>query len=564
MQLLGFSIEDEGVLFATLCGGGSNKIYTVGAGKGDSRAVRIELQVPVFNGGLPMKTFSNPFPIVSVPYRGDDWDMALIYRGFAHKWASWVSEPVRNRTDVPAWLLETHLWVNSGWQNLDIFNATQGDPAVVQARMTGLSKVFRDTAAMALHWYVWDEIKAFDASYPDYLPAKPGFAETVSDLQSQFSYKIVPYINGRLWDTATQSWNQSRAEAFAAKQAKPLLQNPGQSIYVEQYGSGANLAVMCPATPMWQNTISSVVQSIYELGVDGVYVDQVSAAYPVPCYDTTHGHTVGGGNYWSHGYWAMLKAARDAAKSLDFGLVSEANAETYMASLGGYLTLTAFAALPEGVSRSSVFQVVYGGYYNAFGAEFLQTDLTEADGAVFDDKLAMMFVEGAQLGWFSLGGTTHQPMFAMYDLFVSGKYSRNTEFVNTLVAYRQLPAVATHLRDGVLLRPIEKGHLLPPRIVTSAWAAPAGSPYLLALFFANPSSEPAFLDIEVSLATYAADISGLGIGITLAGESTFTVTRVTSSGPNGKQISTSDVFNPKVVLGQRDVAIFVVTIIPKW
>jgi hypothetical protein len=29
--------------------------------------------------------------------------------------------------------------------------------------------------------------------------------------------------------------------------------------------------------------------------VDGVYIDQIAAAGPAPCWDPTHNHTLGGG-----------------------------------------------------------------------------------------------------------------------------------------------------------------------------------------------------------------------------------------------------------------------------
>ena len=45
---------------------------------------------------------------------------------------------------------------------------------------------------------------------------------------------------------------------------------------MEEYGSGAKLAVMCPATPLWQDTIATVVDTISSsYAVDGVYSDQV-------------------------------------------------------------------------------------------------------------------------------------------------------------------------------------------------------------------------------------------------------------------------------------------------
>jgi hypothetical protein len=34
----------------------------------------------------------------------------------------------------------------------------------------------------------------------------------------------------------------------------------------------------------------------------------VGSAIPKLCWDTTHGHTLGGGNFWATGYQAMMDA----------------------------------------------------------------------------------------------------------------------------------------------------------------------------------------------------------------------------------------------------------------
>jgi hypothetical protein len=120
-------------------------------------------------------------------FLGDWWDAAMVYRAWVLPSAEWTQAgPLRNRADMPEWLVNLPVWVNSGWQELDIFNKTQGDPAVVQQRVSAISKRYYCAAealhsfdsawlvpillcffaavprfgggALGLHWYEWDTI----------------------------------------------------------------------------------------------------------------------------------------------------------------------------------------------------------------------------------------------------------------------------------------------------------------------------------------------------------------------------------------------------------------------
>ena len=115
----------------------------------------------------------------------------------------------------------------------------------------------------------------------------------------------------------------------------------------------AVFAVMCPHTEYWQTTIAQTVGALVaELGVDAVYIDQIAAAGPEPCWDPTHNHSLGGGDHWVSGYGAMLRAARGAAvaargaresesenDSRSTVLLTESNAEPFLSGIDIYLTL---------------------------------------------------------------------------------------------------------------------------------------------------------------------------------------------------------------------------------
>ena len=87
---------------------------------------------------------------------------------------------------------------------------------------------------LALHWYVWDEI-AFDTGYPEYFPAKPGFAAAVQTLQQQYQISVAPYINGRIFDVNTKSWTQDGAEAYCTKYSPVAFQSDIRTPYQEVF-----------------------------------------------------------------------------------------------------------------------------------------------------------------------------------------------------------------------------------------------------------------------------------------------------------------------------------------
>ena len=256
--------------------------------------------------------------------------------------------------------------------------------------------------------------------------------------------RVVPYVNGRIFDQHTASWNNVAKNA-AAKNVKtpgaPPLNN--LILYNESYGSKAIQAVMCPHTNYWQTTMSDVVGTLTnEYQTDGVYIDQIAAAGPRSCFDPTHNHSLGGGFHWVSGYVDMLKAMRLKAGNNKL-LLTESNAEPFMGNLDMFLTLVGFSAgdlsppTKDTKDESSsyivpAFQSVYGGYALFMGAEFFQNDLVPNPN-IFSAKIANQLLFGSQIGWFSLGGRNNQnPAMGMYELLMSSEYDNEIHYLKVL------------------------------------------------------------------------------------------------------------------------------------
>jgi hypothetical protein len=335
-----------------------------------------------------------------------------------------------DRTDVPQWGQDLTVWVNSHWQELDIFNITGGDGTVVTERMQNIVKRFGNPEeGIGLHWYEWDALGyapssnytdclaysyfpdqdtcGFDTHYPEYDQVREGFAHGVRSLQD-LGVRVVPYLNARIFDQSTDTWVEEDGYLCSAKKSPAAFSSDDLSTYNESYGSHAVFAVSCPATEYWQGKVCDAVNHVVKVyGVDGVYLDQIAAAGPRNCFDDTHHHTIGGGDYWVRGYTELLDRCRQSLTTSRL-LLTESNSESFMNGINIYLSLVAFMGPIIGPSRIvPVFPAVYGGYYLSMGSIFYQEDLTRNPDS-FSAKIAQQFSFGAQLGWFSLGGRDNQ------------------------------------------------------------------------------------------------------------------------------------------------------------
>jgi len=131
-----------------------------------------------------------------------------------------------------------------------------------------------------------------------------------------------------------------------------------------------------------------------------------------------------------------------------------------MGGVNLFLTLVGFARgdppslPPTGSLRTIVpaFQAVYGGYVLPVGAEFFQEDLVP-DPDVFAAKIAVQYIFGAQLGWFSLGGRDNQvPPMGIYDLLMSPSVDTEIAYLRTLSRAKQL--AADWFNFGRAMRPV--------------------------------------------------------------------------------------------------------------
>jgi hypothetical protein len=433
-----------------------------------ARCVKLRFEHPAPNLGLAANDFALSGAAIWQLFRGDWFDAASLYREWVRKEAQWWPKlKSGERADTARWMRELNVWTLGG-----------GAPAECVDNVMRFREFLGVPAGF--HWYNWHQIP-FDNDYPHYFPAKAGFPEGVARLK-QAEVRVMPYINGRLWDSldrGAEDFEFSQVALAAASKGpdgKPYLESYGSK---ETNGQPVRLAAMCPATALWKRKVKEIVLKLLgEVGTSAVYIDQVAAASPTLCQDPSHQHPLGGGHWWNQGYWDMLETIRQSMPP-ETMLTTECNGEPFIRWFDGYLT---WHWQHDG--QVPAFPAIYGAAIQMFGRAY-------RSGATKDLALRMkagqQLVFGEQLGWIDPG-------------IVQEK--ENAEFFRQLVQLRA--QFNRYFAAGQMDRPPRLVGAMPKvkadwqwsgewwvttdAVLTGAWRLAAAK--RLALFFVNVSDQP--------------------------------------------------------------------------
>ena len=378
----------------------SGKLMTIDA-KG-ANAI-FDTKVVASEGWNNRETSSFSVPWITVTGRHpENWSAAAVdwYRPFALT-TEWGSKTLDQR-DIPNWLVEKDLWLRAKYLGDTTVNA-----------VNRAIDYFGDD--IAFHWYFWHN-HPYDSHYPDYFPANEKFAPIIKQVRDR-NCQVMPYINGRLWDPATESYGPRNGKDASCRR-------PDGNLYTEIYPTSiVPNTVTCPASPIWHDVIMELADRIQdELGTNGLYIDQIAAAAPYPCYATNHGHPVGGGEFWYHAYRDMMNDLRKDHLRPGNIVFSEENAECYIPSFDILLTVN--------TPHSPICKIVplYPLIYSdrVLTAAFTYSPYTDVRNGDFRYENMQCLLYGAQLGWVD-------PRL----LWVDEKSEYEAQFLKNLVDFRK-------------------------------------------------------------------------------------------------------------------------------
>lgn len=480
---------------------GSRKEIACTVGKN----IQLQVTVQAENMYEPDNEFSIGGKTVLRTLQNDWFDGAMVYKDWVRREASWFPRTAldeNGRKDSPQWIKEHSLWAMH---------------RVSPEEMTPVMKDFRQAFGVpaAVHWYYWHK-NPYDNDYPHFFP-RDGFREAVQELQKNNDIFIMPYINGLLWDSRDRGMEDwlytSEAVAGTSKgtDGKPRLYTYGSK---ESDGSDVKLAHMCPATEIWQKKVlENVLRLARENGTKAVYIDQVAAAIPELCFDRSHGHPLGGGNWWNAGYRKMLEnvhAELARAGLNDVAITTECTGETSLPIVDGFLTWH-----HQLENQVPAFSAVYGGTIQMIGRDYragkTYAERTEPRMKKTNEPLAcrMKAAEalcfGEQIGWFVPTITEEDDKFPFLKDVVHLRNRFRTYFYKGEMC--RVPQLDSNVpRVTADWNFYDSPLISAPALRTGAWKlARNGKTASVVVLFANTSSENITASVKLELSEYGID-----------------------------------------------------------
>lgn len=456
MQFLAMLEKDSGLYLAYEDPRSTFKFFDLKAGDSFFFTSFVE------NATLPGNDFVSPGPVAIGVCGPDWWKGAKMYRQWAtqQKWTS--RGPLTQSSNVPEAAKRIGIWFN---ENL----APNGVEAQI-AQIEEAEKFFG--IPMAVQFYNWHRAN-FDTEYPEYFPPRPGFHEIIQFLTSRGAI-TTPYVNGRLQDMNVSSTEAAKPWMVKKRDGKPPI---------EDYGSGATLAVMCPATEYWQTIMFQTAAQLVKEGSNGIYYDQIGAAEPHMCYDPTHGHHLGGGSHWVDGYRKMLERVKSlrTTDGAPIFIATENNAECYMDTVDGFLTWT-----PRHPTEIPLLTAVYSGYTIYFASN---AQVEENSGlGPFAMIVGRDMIWGTQPGWMGIDTTSERGTY-LRDVsrvrHAGNKFFQFGELVGEIKPTNDPGQVSGKWkninRDGA-----PPSEVTLPAVMSTVWKSPEGT---LGIALANLSGE---------------------------------------------------------------------------
>lgn len=297
-------------------------------------------------------SYTPSYAVEIASFEGDWISAAEKYKSWGIQ-QYWAKESRLKNGLTPDWLTKTALWV---WNRGESQNVLE--PSIDLKNQLGLP--------VSVLWHWWHN-GSYDDSFPDYIPPREGekqFTDAVKKAKDNDVQAIV-YMNSIKWGNNMPSYYKENAKPYTVKE-----QNGEPKSFVYNIFTKKALTYMCMTTPFWKEKYGRVADTVLrKYGVGGIYMDQ--ACLSALCYDPTHGHPIGGGNYWVPNFSQLTQQIRERTERKEpYILAGEGGGESWLPTLDAFLTLQVSNERYSGISEKytiPLFQAVYHEYGITFG-----------------------------------------------------------------------------------------------------------------------------------------------------------------------------------------------------
>ena len=305
---------------------------------------------PVFDSA--QTTYKPAYQAIVGSFTGDWINAAERYKKWGSKQQWCVQSRLKNNLS-PAWLNKTALWVWNRGQSSNVLLPA----ASLKQKLDLPVNVF---------WHWWHGC-SYDDGFPEYFPPREGkksFMKALAAAQ-QDGLKAIVYMNVLQWGTSTDSWKKENASAAAVKDI-----NGNMNSHVYNVFTAKSLTSMCIGTRFWKDKYASLCErALNSYHLNGIYMDQ--ACLSRTCYDSHHGHPLGGGNYWVENFETLTGQIRaETTQSDQPVLAGEGCGEVWLPYLDVFLALQVSMERYAGINgREPIpfFQAVYHAYGITYG-----------------------------------------------------------------------------------------------------------------------------------------------------------------------------------------------------
>ncbi|MDR2272748.1 MAG: DUF6259 domain-containing protein [Sphingobacterium sp.] len=311
----------------------------------------LTLQIAHTPSLMDRQEYTLPYQVIIGAYQGDWMTASRIYKSWAVE-QNWVKQSRLKNGLIPDWIRNTGLWV---------WNRGKSDQVLAPAMELKDHSDF----PISVLWHWWHH-GSYDDSFPEYLPPREGvnsFIDHISEAKTKGIHALA-YMNALQWGDSTASWLTENAYRYAIKdrQGKPLT-------HVYNIFTNKPLTNMCVGTKFWRNKYKITAGTLLkDYGISGIYMDQ--ACIQRTCYDPSHGHPIGGGNFWAQFSKQLTEDVRSSTDS-PIALSGEGSCEAWIPSLDLFLSLQVSRERYSGVDGWDpipLFQAVYHEYALSYGS----------------------------------------------------------------------------------------------------------------------------------------------------------------------------------------------------